>query len=475
MTATTTAAPPTRGADHSVASPTPFPADAADLRQRFDSVRAFTESLASPLELEDYVIQSMPDVSPAKWHLAHTSWFFERFVLFELVPAYRFPHPQYDYLFNSYYNTVGPQHCRPQRGLLSRPTVEQVYEYRRYIDGRVRRLIESADDDLLRKLIQRITIGLHHEQQHQELMLTDIKHVFSTNPLLPTYAHDPGLRCAQPSASEHSTSAHHTPKPRAARNEAPDPAERPAPPRWTSYPGGVHEIGSDGDGFHFDHEGPRHRVLLEPFALADRPVTNAEFLAFVDDGGYERHELWLSMGWATVKEQGWRMPFYWYRDAERWMQFTLNGPRPLAMDEPVCHLSYFEADAFARWTGARLPTEAEWEVAAASQPVLGNLADSGRFHPAPIDAADDATDAGPLRQCFGDVWEWTASAYAAYPGYRPLPGALGEYNGKFMCNQYVLRGGSCATPPGHIRPTYRNFFPPDARWQITGLRLARSA
>lgn len=432
-----------------------------DLIGAFREVRGFTESICEPLATEDYCIQSMPDVSPTKWHLAHTTWFFERFILREHVADYQPHHPQYNYLFNSYYNTIGPQHCRVRRGTLSRPTVQEVYDYRQTIDARLVALLESADDASLAGLETLVTLGLHHEQQHQELMLTDLKHVFSSNPLLPTYrADDPG---------------------RSRFGETGDGTEgEGGPARWVEIGEGVYEIGRaiDSPGFAFDNETPRHRVFLEPFALASRPTTNGEFLRFIEAGGYDTPELWLSAGWATVQEQGWTHPFYWYRDPDRadaWMQFTLQGPQPLAPDEPVCHLSYFEADAFARWAGHRLPTEAEWEVAAADQPIEGNLADDRVFHPLPC-SENPVSDANhqTLRQLFGDVWEWTASQYTPYPGFSPLPGALGEYNGKFMCNQFVLRGGSCFTPKGHLRPTYRNFFAPDARWQCSGLRLAKN-
>ena len=420
-----------------------------DLIGAFREVRGFTESICEPLATEDYCIQSMPDVSPTKWHLAHTTWFFERFILSSYVADYQPHHPQYNYLFNSYYNTIGPQHCRVRRGTLSRPTVEEVYDYRRTIDGRLVTLLESADDTTLAELEPLVTLGLHHEQQHQELMLTDLKHVFSSNPLLPTY------------------------RARDARQQDEATPAAVSGARWIAFDEGVHEIGRavDAPGFAFDNETPRHRVFLEPFALASRPTTNGEFLRFIEAGGYDTPELWLSTGWATVQEQGWTHPFYWYRDPDHgdaWMQFTLQGPQPLNPDEPACHLSYFEADAFARWAGHRLPTEAEWEVAAGDQPIEGNLADDRVFHPRLV------TDDTKLNGMFGDAWEWTASQYTPYPGFSPLPGALGEYNGKFMCNQFVLRGGSCFTPKSHLRPTYRNFFAPDARWQCSGMRLAKN-
>jgi ergothioneine biosynthesis protein EgtB len=443
----------------------PAPADAphapaADgLAQRFNAVRAATLAICEPLVVEDFCIQTCEDVSPTKWHLAHTTWFFERFVLKAFHPDHAEFHPRYDFLFNSYYNTVGPMHCRPARGRLSRPTVDDILDYRRTIDDAVRRLIDDIDrlaPDRRDAFDAVVTLGLHHEQQHQELMVTDLKHVFSANPLLPTY------------------------RPR------PQPGPLPAthPPAvselaWVGHDGGLHAIGRDADGFCFDNETPAHRRWLEPFELADRTVTNREFLAFLDDDGYGRHELWLSLGWATVTDRGWRHPLYWYRQDDAWMEFTLHGPTPLNLDEPVSHLSYFEADAYARWAGARLPTEAEWEVACrdlasddGSAPD-GHFAEARDFHPRPATGPSAPSPQPRLLQTLGTLWEWTASPYTPYPGYTPLPGALGEYNGKFMCNQFVLRGGSVATPATHLRTTYRNFFDPAARWQFTGLRLAR--
>jgi ergothioneine biosynthesis protein EgtB len=413
------------------------------LATSYGEVRRFTESLCEGLAVEDYVVQSMPDVSPTKWHLAHTSWFFETFLLTPHSATYEPLNPQYAYLFNSYYVQAGERHCRAQRGYISRPTVAEVFQYRHHVDRGMVDLLESAGEELRATLEPLLTIGLHHEQQHQELMLTDIKHVFSVNPLRPVF-----------------------------RAGSAAPSAEPGPKRWVPFEEGVRWIGHEGAGFCYDNETPRHQVFVQPFELADRLVTNGEYLSFMEDGGYQRAELWLSMGWATAQENGWTEPFYWERDGEDWVVFSLSGARAVDPDEPVCHLSYFEADAYARWAGARLPTEAEWEVAAADMPIQGNFADQGRFHPAPAVPAGD----GPaLRQMFGDVWEWTSSQYTGYPGYTPPPGALGEYNGKFMCNQFVLRGGSCATSRSHIRPTYRNFFPPDATWQFTGLRLARNA
>jgi len=413
----------------------------ADLSAAFTKVRGDTQRLCEPLVTEDYIVQSMPDVSPTKWHLAHTTWFFETFLLQPHARDYRPFDPHFGYLFNSYYITVGDRHCRQNRGLLSRPTVAQVYEYRRYVDAAMLeflRNLSSAERQSLRTVIE---IGLHHEQQHQELMVTDIKHVFWVNPMRPAYRQGNG----------------------------PARAAAPVPMRWVNFDGGIRHIGHDGNGFSFDNEGPRHRVLLEPFRLSSRLVTHGEYKAFIDDGGYQRGDLWLSLGWSTAQQEQWQAPLYWVKQDNQWWHHTLAGLRPVEDADPVCHVSFFEADAYARWAGARLPSEEEWEVASESVAVEGNFVDSGMFHPAPV------SDNGGLCQMFGDVWEWTRSAYLPYPGYHASPGALGEYNGKFMCNQFVLRGGSCATPRSHIRPTYRNFFPPDARWQFMGFRLARDA
>jgi ergothioneine biosynthesis protein EgtB len=407
------------------------------------AVREQTERLCEPLATEDYVVQSMDDVSPTKWHLAHTSWFFETFLLKPHLPGYRELDPAYAFLFNSYYTQAGERHCRAQRGYISRPTVADVFAYRHHVDAAMERLIEQMDDGS--GIAALLDLGLNHEQQHQELMLTDIKHVFSVNPLRPVY-----------------------------REQAPRPSHPARELEWVSFDGGLHEIGHDGSGFSYDNETPRHRVFVEPFRLASHLVTNGEYSAFMEDGGYARPELWLSMGWAAVQENGWTEPFYWeQRDGEWWL-FTLSGIRRLEPDQPVCHLSYFEADAFARWRGARLPTEAEWEIAAAADAATAapadadNFVDDGAYHPLPARRPNGSG----LQQMFGDAWEWTQSQYSPYPGYRPAAGAIGEYNGKFMCNQFVLRGGSCATPRSHMRRTYRNFFPPDATWQFTGVRLA---
>jgi ergothioneine biosynthesis protein EgtB len=406
---------------------------------RFRLVRAATLALSEPLSPEDYVVQSMPDASPAKWHLAHTTWFFEEFVLQHAVPGYKFHDDQFRYLFNSYYNTVGPMHSRPHRGLLSRPTVEQVLAYRARIDERMNVLLQR--DDLSPEILSVITLGLNHEQQHQELLLTDLKHLFSCNPLLPAYVRDGATHASrQPLRSSPALS-------------------------FKSFDGGLIEIGHEGDGFSFDNELPRHRTYTLPFRLANRAVTNAEYLEFVRAGGYENPVHWLSDGWATVQGEGWKRPIYWSASLDA--EFTLTGLRGLNAHAPVCHLSYYEADAFAHWAGARLPSEAEWELAANEVPLRGNFVENRRWHPEP------ASTGNSLLQMFGDVWEWTQSAYAPYPGFKPAKGALGEYNGKFMVNQLVLRGGSCATPASHIRASYRNFFNPAARWQFTGLRLAR--
>jgi ergothioneine biosynthesis protein EgtB len=389
---------------------------------RYRAVRNFTEKICAPLAVDDHGVQTMPDVSPPKWHLGHTSWFFETFVLKEAKD------PRYGFVFNSYYEGVGKRVERARRGTLSRPTTEEVYAYRRSVDERMERLLERpVNDDLMRV----IEVGLHHEEQHQELLLTDIKHILATNPLRPAYRSDPPAR------------------PRGGNTQG-----------WDSIEGGIVSIGHEGQGFAFDNERPRHEVLLRSFLLARGPVTCREYQRFIDDGGYEKPEWWLSDGWAAVKSEGWRAPLYWEEDGQ---VMTLYGCRALDGDEPVCHVSYYEADAYARWAGARLPTEEEWELAAKDAPVEGNFADSGHLQPVP----------GVGTKIFGDVWEWTSSAYSPYPGFEPLAGVLGEYNGKFMCSQLVLRGGSCATPRGHVRSTYRNFFPPNARWQFSGIRLAR--
>lgn len=406
------------------------------LSQRYFQVRQLSEQICQPLQTEDYVIQSMADVSPPKWHLAHTTWFFETFLLVPHLANYQVFHPQYGYLFNSYYEAVGQRHPRPQRGLLSRPTVEEVYQYRTYVDTAMALLLSQPSHTP--EVTALIELGLHHEQQHQELLLTDIKHILALNPLRPAYRLD--LPPSQTAAI--------------------------AEEQWLDYPGGLYPIGYDGTGFAFDNESPRHQVYLEDYWLAARLVTNGEYLEFIQAGGYTKPEYWLAEGWATIQMQQWQAPLYWEQIDGEWWVMTLAGLRSLQLTEPVCHVSFYEADAFARWAGKRLPTEAEWEVAAASVPLKGNLLASGLLHPSP------ATGTTRPDQLFGDVWEWTQSAYLPYPGFKPATGAVGEYNGKFMCNQMVLRGGSCVTPPNHIRSTYRNFFPPVTRWQFTGIRLA---
>lgn len=408
----------------------------------YKEVREFSHTLAEPLEIEDYVVQSMADVSPTKWHLAHTSWFFETFVLSKALKNYKSPNSQYAYLFNSYYVQAGERHLRPKRGLISRPTVEETYSYRNHVDESMIQLMESASEKEWQELCSVIEIGIHHEQQHQELIVTDIKHVLSENPLNPAYR----------SNNNH--------------NESNTAEEL----KWVDFDEGVFNIGNEGNGFGYDNEYPSHKVYLNPYKLASRLITNSEYIEFMEDGGYETPEIWLSEGWATVEENNWRAPLYWQKKDGKWMQFTLRGLREIEPDEPVTHVSYFEADAYARWAGSRLPTEAEWEVAASNIPVEGNFVDNMNFHPVSL---KNGTNGIILRQIYGDVWEWTQSSYSAYPGYTPAPGALGEYNGKFMCNQMVLRGGSCATSKSHIRKTYRNFFPTNARWQFMGIRLAK--
>ena len=420
-----------------------------ELIEKYRRVRNFSAQLCRTLQAEDYVVQSMPDVSPTKWHLAHTSWFFETFIVKVWAPRYRSEVPQYAYLFNSYYNAAGDMHRRDLRGLISRPTVAETYRFRESIDECVMKLLQDADEARLAEIEPVLTLGLHHEQQHQELLITDIKHVFSQNPLYPVFR----------------------------ETETESNNERVAAQHFVEFDEAVVSIGHDGNGFSYDNEGPRHRALVPSFSLSNRLITNGEYLAFVEAGGYTRPEFWLSLGWTTVNEQRWQAPLYWVQRDGAWWNFTLSGFRPVNDAEPVTHISYFEADAYANWDGARLPTEFEWEHASAGLAMDGNFVDTGRFHPAP--ASDGAgspssrNGSAGLQQMFGDVWEWTRSAYLPYPGYRAVPGALGEYNGKFMCNQMVLRGGSCATSRDHIRATYRNFFQPEKRWQFTGIRLAR--
>ena len=414
--------------------------DPGALRARFRLVRAATERLAAPLSAEDCVAQSMPDASPVKWHLAHTTWFFETFVLEPVEPGFAPFDTAFRILFNSYYNAIGEQHPRPRRGLLTRPSLERVRAYRSHVDRAIDARLSAGAVDAAQAAI--LELGLQHEQQHQELILTDVKHLLAQNPLRPAYRED--LR-----------------KPLARGG---------APLSWHRFEAGLRALGFGGPGFHFDNEAPRHRQLVSAFALASRPVSEGEFAAFVEAGAYEQPEWWLSDGWSAVQQEGWRAPAYWERRDGAWQLFTLAGRRPLTPDAPVCHVSFYEADAYARWAGARLPTEAEWETAAATLPVEGHFVDDDVLDPAPL-GPDEGRDA-PAR-LFGDVWEWTASPYVGYPGYRASAGALGEYNGKFMCNQWVLRGGSCVSPRDHLRASYRNFFPAGARWQFSGLRLAR--
>ena len=420
----------------------PDSSSAEKLLGRFHEVRNFSGKLSENLAPEDCVVQSMPDVSPTKWHLAHTTWFFETFILKKWVTGYRDAVPEYAYLFNSYYNAAGTMHRRDLRGLISRPTVEQSKQYRASVNADIDKLISGADEKLFREIEPILTLGIHHEQQHQELLVTDIKHVFAQNPLYPVF------------------------RAQSIDNRKIDIQSA----KFVEFDEATAEIGHDGSGFSYDNEGPRHRALVLPFSLANRLVTNGEYLEFMADRGYSRPEFWLSLGWMTVNEQNWSAPLYWIERDGEWWNFTLSGLRKVNPNEPVTHLSYFEADAYANWAGARLPTEFEWERAAANIEIDGNFVETERFHPG---ALSTTPGDGELAQMCGDVWEWTRSSYSPYPGYRAEPGALGEYNGKFMCNQYVLRGGSCATSRTHIRKTYRNFFQPEKRWQFMGIRLAR--
>lgn len=443
---------PLEGADDGAAfCPSTLDALSTDqLLQRYCDVRGFSERLAEPLAAEDCVVQSMDDASPIKWHLAHTTWFFETFLL-KTFADYQPKNPEYEYLFNSYYNTVGEQYPRAKRGLISRPGMGETLRYRGLVDQEmIRRFDAGAIDDSVRTVL---LTGLHHEQQHQELMLTDLKHALSCNPTDPVY--------------------------RGSENDGAASAQRLS---WIDFNPGVVSIGYNGADFSYDNEGPCHRVFLERYQLADRCVTNREYIAFIEDGGYQRPELWLSLGWSTVADRGWRAPLYWQKEADRWSQFSLCGRRPIRDEEPVTHVSYFEADAFARWAGCRLPTEGEWEHAACQTLRDPYTADHpGNWSDRLIEADEivcpkvETAGSGPLlRGLTGNTWQWTSSHYSPYPGYTPPDGALGEYNGKFMCNVFVLRGGSCATPSGHVRASYRNFFAPETRWQFSGIRLARS-
>jgi ergothioneine biosynthesis protein EgtB len=458
----------------------------AVLIERFKTVRARSETLCAPLETEDYCIQAMPDVSPPKWHLAHVTWFFEMFVLVPYATRYRMFHRDFAHLFNSYYETAGTFFPRPQRGMLSRPTVAEVYRYRSHVDAALLELLASPPPQHAADILERVQLGIEHEIQHQELLLMDTRYNFSINPLQPAY--------------------HSVPVP---AQTAPVPAMS-----WQEFAGGIVGIGHDGNGFSYDNEQPMHQTLLQDFRLATRLVTNAEYLAFIGDGGYRRVELWLSDAWRTVNERQWQAPLYWFKEGGDWRHFDLTGAHALRMDEPVSHLSYYEADAYARWAGKRLPTEAEWEHAASTQPIAGNFLDGGLYVPRPARQAGLPDTSAPLSptlmellairlspqagkslvisrqrerehldrdanptilQLYGDLWEWTQSAYLPYPGFRPLPGTLGEYNGKFMSDQMVLRGGCCATARDHVRASYRNFFRAADRWMFSGLRLAEDA
>lgn len=411
----------------------------ANILEKYREVRSFTLHLVEPLETEDFVIQPMNNASPTKWHLAHTSWFFETFVLEKYQPGFKSLHPQYAYFFNSYYLQTGVPFSRANRGMLSRPTVKEVFEYRHYVNEQVSNFIENCDDDVWEEAAKVMEIGLNHEQQHQELILTDLKYLLAQNPLLPIY-----------------------------REKKMDETDNPDALNWISFEEGIIEVGNKGDEFTYDNEHPVHRTFVQNFDLADRLITNREYLEFINDGGYTKSEVWLDEGWSKVKSEEWEAPLYWFKRDDEWFNFTLTGVYPIRMNEPVTHISYYEADAFARWKGCRLPTEQEWELACGNREIQGNFVGDDLFHP-----KSASKNEKKLKQMYGDTWEWTQSSYSPYPGYKPLPGALGEYNGKFMANQYVLRGGSCATSKSHIRKTYRNFFHADARWQFTGIRLAK--
>jgi ergothioneine biosynthesis protein EgtB len=397
----------------------------------FQQTRARTEALVAPLAPEDMMLQSMEDASPAKWHLAHTTWFFEEFILKPRSESYRSPDERFAFLFNSYYVQAGPRHARDKRGLVSRPDVQEVMSYRAHVTGALTDLIAAAREDA-DEIAEMVELGCHHEMQHQELLVTDLLHAFSHNPLLPSY-----------------------------RDPQPMPVTEEMPLSFTRHGGGLCDIGHGGAGFAYDCEGPRHKVWLQPFEIADRPVTNRDWIVFMEDDGYGRQPLWLMDGFAAARKSAWDAPLYWWKDEGTWWTYTLRGPQPVNLDAPVVHVSYYEADAYARWARARLPTEAEWEISFGGRPLEGNFLDNGALRPLP--------GGGP----WGDVWEWTSSPFTPYPGFRPPAGALGEYNGKFMVNQFVLRGGSCATPKAQMRPSYRTFFYPHQRWQMLGLRLAR--
>ncbi len=411
----------------------------------FKSIRDLTEELCKPLEIEDYVIQTMEDVSPPKWHLGHTNWFFETFVLQKFKPNYKVYNNTFNFIFNSYYETIGHRVQRGKRGMLSRPTVKEVYEYRRHINDQVIELIETANDKVQTQIANIVELGLNHEQQHQELLLTDIKNIFACNPLKPVYIKS---------------------------NPAPDLLNKEIKSEYVDFKGGVYEIGHRNNGFAFDNESPRHKIFIEDFKLQTRLTTNGEYLEFINDGGYLDHRLWLSDGWEKVHCENWTCPLYWKKEDNEWFNMTLFGMRKLVLSEPICHISYYEADAYSKWSKKRLLTELEWEVAASislKEDISGNFLESRHFHPVPLQKSEKK-----LHQMFGDVWEWTNSSYLAYPGYKQPNGVFGEYNGKFMSNQMVLKGGSCVTPKDHIRTSYRNFLQPEKQWQFSGIRLAYS-
>lgn len=427
---------------------------AKTLTQRYLTIRKRTEKLCEPLQAEDYMLQGMPDTSPAKWHIAHTSWFFETFVLKPFVAGYQCVNAQYETLFNSYYNHVGQPFPRENRGLLSRPSIKEVYQYRQIVDENILKVLDETVQPRFQEIFALIELGLNHEQQHQELLLTDIKYNFSLNPLLPAYSEIVG------------------------RKHAAENASTPLALNFVDVKGGLISCGlpSQSQHFHFDNETPNHQVFINDFSVANRLTTNREYLAFIEDGAYQRHELWLSDAWALLQREQWKAPLYWQLLDSQWHEFTLSGLAPLVLDNPVTHVSFYEADAYARWCGHDLLTEFQWERLASSQPLEGNFIDSEELHPrmALRDNSDSGNGANSIYQIFGDVWEWTQSSYNAYPGFCPAEGAVGEYNGKFMCNQQVLRGGSCVSDQQHLRSTYRNFFYPTTRWQFSGIRIAKN-
>ncbi len=420
--------------------------DTQKLAARLRQTRDLSQKLAEPLSPEDQTVQAMDDASPTKWHLAHTTWFFEEFILKDFLPDYKCLSPDYNYCFNSYYEAKGDRHPRASRGLLTRPSSDEVEQYRGHVDEALARLFDLGIPDETSSVADLVELGINHEQQHQELILTDILSLFARSPLYPAYRKSSATDCDGAETS----------------------AEAGRAENWIEYEGGIHEIGYTGDGFHYDNERPAHEVLLRPFKLRDHVVRNTEWVEFVGDGGYQNPNLWLADGWAFINQNDWSCPQYWQKRDGLWWQMTLGGNLPLEPAAPVTHINYYEADAFARWAGKRLPTEYEWEVASRHLPIEGNFLDRDVLKPRPV----ESTPTGELKQMFGDVWEWTSSPYNAYPGYRAPKGAVGEYNGKFMCSQFTLKGGSCVTPPGHIRRTYRNFFYPNQNWQFTGLRLA---